>query len=180
MEKRKSIKTAFTLAIIFFIIKFALDFLLVFCTPIREIIWSVFGSRSYFKGNDFSAVTKTMYLAALSAAIIPKCILAFFNLGKTDLQKQRGLTTIILTAVFSVLSGIVSYLTNFMVARITSVSEYAMLSSMSILRTFTGILSSAATVILYCCGAIEIYNGAEKAIYPSYNGDINNTDNNLS
>jgi hypothetical protein len=37
------------------------------------------------------------------------------------------------------------------------------------------LLSTAATIILYCCGAIELYNGTEKPTYPPYNGDnINN------
>lgn len=179
MKRRESIKTAFTLALVFFLIKFALDILLVFCEPIREMILTAFGSRAFLKETGFSAITKVIYIVTLSVAILPKCILAFLNLGKTDLQKQRGLTTLILTAVFSLLSSIVSAFTTALIPRLTGLEEYAMLSSLSLFRSFTGILSTAATVILYCCGAIEMYNGTEKPAYPPVNGDINNTEDTL-
>ncbi|WP_177243943.1 hypothetical protein [Ruminococcus flavefaciens] len=47
-------------------------------------------------------------------------------------------------------------------------------------RAVTGLLSTAATIVLYCCGAIELYNGAEKPTYPPYSGENINTEDTLS
>lgn len=175
MKRRDSIKTAFFIAIVFFCIRFILDVILLFCAPLRELCCSALRNYEMFKDKDLSTITKVISLAALSAAIIPKCILAFFNLGKTDFQRQRGLMTIILTAVFSLLSGIASFLTSFIIPAFADYKEVVMLSTMSHVRSLPGILSSAATVILYCCGAVEFYNGAERNIFPPENGGGDNS-----
>ena len=93
-----------------------------------------------------------------------------YNLGKNDLQKQRGRITIILTAVFSLLSSVISVFSNIIIHKITYMEEAVLLSSLSSVRAVTGLFSSAATIIIYCCAAIEIYNGIEKLSYQPYNG----------
>ena len=179
MKRRDSIKTAFLLAIVFFCIRFILDVILLFCAPIRELCCPALGNDEFFKNKELSLITEVISIIALSVAILPKCILAFFNLGKTDFQRQRGLMTIILTAVFSLLSSITSVLTSLIIPAFADYKEIAMLSTMSPVRSLAGILSSAATVILYCCGTVEFYNGAERNICPPVNGDVNNTDDTL-
>lgn len=169
MERRKSIKTALSLVLVFCGITFLFDVLLMFSAPLRELCYSLHGYRG-FDGRDLQTVTKVLTLVTTAFAVLPKCILALCNLNKADFQKQRGLTIIILTAVFSVLSTVVSYFSSLFIGYLTSAEEMGMLSSLSTLRRFTGRFSSAATIILFCCGAIELYNGFSKPAYPPYNG----------
>lgn len=176
MKKRHSINTALRLAAAFFVINFVLDMLILCCEPLQKLFWLMLGNSSLLD-KELSGIAIIISAVSLLIALLPKCILAFHNLGKNDMQKQRGLKTIILTAVFSLLSSVFSYAASLIIGITTSANEVALISSLSIPRTVTGLLSTAATIILYCCGAIELYNGAEKPTYPSYNGDnINNED----
>ena len=169
MERRKSIKTALSLVLVFGGIAFLFDVFLMFSAPLRELCYSLHGYRG-FDGRDLQTVTKVLTLATTAFAVLPKCILALCNLNKPDFQKQRGLTIIILTEVFSVLSAVVSYFSLLFIGYLTSTEEMGMLSCLSTVRRFTGMFSSAATIILFCCGAIELYNGFSKPAYPPYNG----------
>ncbi len=170
MKKRKSLKTALSLALLFFGIKFVLDTLLLVCPPLYKIACSPFISRSYLENSSFSTITKVISIIVLILALLPKALLALYNLGKNDLQKQRGRITIILTAVFSLLSSVISVFSNIIIHKITYMEEAVLLSSLSSVRAVTGLFSSAATIIIYCCAAIEIYNGIENPPYQPYNG----------
>ncbi|WP_164174687.1 hypothetical protein [Ruminococcus flavefaciens] len=179
MEKRHGINTAFRLAAAFFVIKFVLDMLILCCEPLQKLFRTMFYS-GILTDQKLSGIAIIISAVSLLIALLPKCILAFYNLGKKDMQKQRGLITIILTAVFSLLSSVFSYAASLIISITTSANEVALISSLSIPRTVTGLLSTAATIILYCCGAIELYNGAEKPTYPPYNGENINTEDTLS
>ena len=179
MEKRHGINTAFRLAAAFFVIKFVLDMLILCCEPLQKLFRTMFYS-GILTDQKLSGIAIIISAVSLLIALLPKCILAFYNLGKKDMQKQRGLITIILTAVFSLLSSVFSYAASLIISITTPANEVALISSLSIPRTVTGLLSTAATIILYCCGAIELYNGAEKPTYPPYNGENINTEDTLS
>ncbi len=179
MEKRHCINTVLRLAIIFFIIKFVLDMLILCCEPLQKLFCLMYRNSS-LQDTELSGITIIISLIMLLITLLPKCILAFYNLGKKDMQKQRGLTTIILTAVFSLLSSVISIAANTIIGMSISLYEVALISTLSHPRVVTGLLSTAATIILYCCGAIELYNGAEKPTYPPYNGDNINTEDTLS
>ena len=175
MEKRNSIKNALTAAIVFLTAKMLLDTALILFEPLQELAKSLY-QISY---NDvcLTVHTKILLMLSMLIAFVPKLVLAAFNRSKPDLVKNRGTVTVILTAVFGLVSAAVSTLSNTVAYRLGDSRQVIMISSLSNIRAFTGLLSSAATIILYCCGAIEIYNGAEAPIYPPYNGNnINNED----
>jgi hypothetical protein len=179
MEKRHGINTALRLAAAFFVIKIVLDMLILCCEPLQKLFRMMF-YNGLLTDQKLSSRAIIISVIQLLIALLPKCILAFYNLGKKDMQKQRGLKTIILTAVFSLLSSVFSYAASLIIGITTSANEVALISSLSIPRTVTGLLSTAATIILYCCGAIELYNGAENPTYPPYNGENINTEDTLS
>lgn len=170
MKKRKSLKTALSLALVFFGIKFVLDTLLLLCPPFYKATCSFFISRVYLEDISLSTIAKVISIIVLILALLPKAVLTLYNLGKNDLIKQRGLTTIIFTAVFSLLSSVISVFSNVIIHKITNVKEVSLLSALSSVRSVTSLFSGAATIIIYCCAAIEIYNGIEKPPYPPYNG----------
>ena len=179
MEKRNSINTAFLLAFIFFIITFLLDTLLFCCEPLQRPLRMMFNS-DVLKDEKLSGITIIISVISHLITLLPKCILAFYNLSKKDMQKQRGLLTIILTAAFTLLSSVISVAANLIIGMTASQHEYYLLSTLSRSYVVTGLFSSAATIILYCCGAIEMYNGTEKNIYPPLNDTDNNSENTLS
>ena len=179
MQRKKSFDTALRLAAAFFVIKLVLDMLVFCCEPLQSFFRMMFYD-DFLKDKKLSSRAIIISVIHLFIVLMPKCILAFYNLGKNDMQRQRGLTTIILTAVFSLLSSVFSYAASLIIGMTTSMDETALISSLSIPRTVTGLFSTAATIILYCCGAIELYNGAEKTIYPPLNDTNNNPENTLS
>lgn len=179
MEKRHSINTALRLAATFFVIKFVLDMLILCCEPLQKLFRTMFYS-GILTDQKLSSRAIIISVIQLLIALLPKCILAFYNLGKNDMQKQRGLKTIILTAVFSLLSSVFSYAASLIIGLRTSQYELLLINILTRPRAVTGLLSTAATIILYCCGAIELYNGAEKPTYPPYNGENINTEDTLS
>ena len=179
MERKKSIGTALCLAAVFLVAKFVLDMVILFCNPLQRLFHMMFYG-DILREQKFSAVSIIFSAAMLIIALLPKFILAIYNLRKKDLQKQRGLITIILTAAFSLLSSVISVISTPILYRLTSLNEAANLSILSTSRAFTGLFSTAATIILYCCGAIQLYSGTEKTTYPPYNGGFNNNENTLS
>ena len=104
MEKRHGINTALRLAAAFFVVKFVLDMLILCCEPLQMLFRTMFYS-GILTDQKLSSRAIIISVIQLLIALLPKCILAFYNLGKKDMQKQRGLITIILTAGFSLLSS---------------------------------------------------------------------------
>ena len=104
MEKRHGINTALRLAAAFFVVKFVLDMLILCCELLQKLFWLMLGNSSLLD-KELSGIAIIISAVSLLIALLPKCILAFYNLGKKDMQKQRGLITIILTAGFSLLSS---------------------------------------------------------------------------
>ena len=177
MKRKRSIDTALRLAAAFFAIKFVLDMVILCCNPLQRLFYMMFYG-DILRDQKLSAVSIIFSAVMLVIALLPKSILAVYNISKKDLQKQRGLITIILTAAFSLLSSVISVISAPILSRLTSLNETAVLSILSTPRAVTGLFSTAATIILYCCGAIELYNGAEQPVYPnncSGNTDIENT-----
>lgn len=179
MKRKRSIDTALRLAAAFLAIKFVLDMVILCCNPLQRLFYMMFYG-DILRDQKLSAVSIIFSAVMLVIALLPKSILAVYNISKKDLQKQRGLITIILTAAFSLLSSVISVISAPILSRLNSLNETAVLSILSTPRAVTGLFSTAATIILYCCGAIELYNGAEKTTYPSYNGGFNNNENTLS
>ena len=178
MKKREGIKNALTAAIVFLAAKMLLDTAFILCDPLVEL-----SKKLYHISNDnttLSVQTKIILMLAMLIAFVPKLVLAAFNRSKPDLVKRRGTITVILTAAFGLISSVVSVLSTNVVYYIAGSTQVFIISSLSRIRAYTGLLSGAATIILYCCGAIEIYNGAENNIYPPVNGDFNNTEDTLS
>lgn len=179
MKRKRSIDTALRLAAAFLAIKFVLDMVILCCNPLQRLFYMMFYG-DILRDQKLSAISIIFSAVMLVIALLPKSILAVYNISKKDLQKQRGLITIILTAAFSLLSSVISVISAPILSRLTSLNETAVLSILSTPRAVTGLFSTAATIILYCCGAIELYNGTEKTTYPSYNGGLNNNENTLS
>lgn len=179
MKRKRSIDTALRLAAAFLAIKFVLDMVILCCNPLQRLFYMMFYG-DILRDQKLSAVSVIFSAVMLIIALLPKSILAVYNISKKDLQKQRGLITIILTAAFSLLSSVISVISAPILSRLTSLNETAVLSILSTPRAVTGLFSTAATIILYCCGAIELYSGTEKTTYPSYNGGLNNNENTLS
>jgi hypothetical protein len=179
MEKRHGINTALRLAAAFFVVNFVLDMLILCCEPLQKLFWLMLGNSSLLD-KELSGIAIIISAVSLLIALLPKCILAFYNLGKKDMQKQRGLITIILTAGFSLLSSFVSNAAGLIIGLRTSQYELLLINMLTRPRAVTGLLSTAATIVLYCCGAIELYNGAEKPTYPPYSGENINTEDTLS
>ncbi|MCR4638216.1 hypothetical protein [Ruminococcus sp.] len=179
MERKKSVSTALRFAIVFFVIKFVLDMVILCCEPLQRLLFMMF-SGNILRDQKLSAVSIIFSAVMLIIALLPKSILAVYSLSKKDLQKQRGLITIILTAAFSLLSSVISAIGSPFIARITSLSETGLLSILSTPRAVTGLFSAAATIILYCCGAIELYNGTEKPVYPNNYSGNTDSENTLS
>lgn len=153
-----------------------LDTAFIFCDPLVEL-----SKRLYNISNDnvrLSVQTKIILMLDMLIAFVPKLALAAFNRSKPDLVKHRGTITVILTAAFGLISSVVSVLSTNVAYYIGSSTQILVISSLKNIRAYTGLLSGAATIILYCCGAIEIYNGTEKDIYPPVNGG-NNTEDTL-
>lgn len=179
MEKRNSINTAFRLAFIFFIITFLLNTLLFCCEPLQRPLRLMYYG-DVMKNKTLSSTEIIVSVFTLFFALLPKCILAFYNMSQKDMQKQRGIKTIILTAAFSLLSSVISALSGFVLGLLSTPEKMSILSSLALPRMITGLFSSAATIILYCCGAIEMYNGTDRNIYPTLNDTNNNPENTLS
>jgi hypothetical protein len=178
MKKRESIKNALTAAIVFLAAKMLLDTAFILCDPLVDL-----SKKLYHMSDDnihLSVQTKIILMLAMLIAFVPKLVLAVFNRCKPDLVKHRGTITVILTAAFGLISSVVSVLSKNIAYRIGDSTQIFIISSLNNIRAYTGLLSGAATIILYCCGAIEIYNGTEKNVYPPVNGDFNNTEDTLS
>lgn len=178
MKKREGIKNALTAAIVFLAAKMLLDTAFILCDPLVELAKSL-----YHMSDDnisLSVQSKIILMLAMLITFVPKLFLAAFNRSKPDLVKHRDTITVILTAAFGLIFSVVSVLSKNVAYRIGDSTQVFIISSLSNIRAFTGLLSGAATIILYCCGAIEIYNGTEKNVYPPVNGDFNNTEDTLS
>lgn len=178
MQKRKGLKTALLLALIFYGVYFSLNLLMILCDPLQRLAVGLF--RNQPPDDKLSAQVKVILLITLSLAIVPNFILTLYNYSKPDLIKQRGVITIVLLVVLSILSGIISIPLVIIRQRLMTGDEYIMLIYMNYIKAILNYLTAAATTILYCCAAIEIYNGAEKPAYQPYNGDIINNEDTLS
>lgn len=179
MKRKRSIDTALRLAAAFLAIKFVLDMVILCCNPLQRLFYMMFYG-DILRDQKLSAVSIIFSAVMLVIALLPKSILAVYNISKKDLQKQRGLITIILTAAFSLLSSVISVISAPILSRLNSLNETAVLSILSTPRAVTGLFSTAATIILYCCGAIELYNGAEQPVYPNNCSGNTDSENTLS
>lgn len=179
MKRKRSIDTALRLAAAFLAIKFVLDMVILCCNPRQRLFYMMFYG-DILRDQKLSAVSIIFSAVMLVIALLPKSILAVYNISKKDLQKQRGLITIILTAAFSLLSSVISVISAPILSRLNSLNETAVLSILSTPRAVTGLFSTAATIILYCCGAIELYNGAEQPVYPNNCSGNTDSENTLS
>jgi uncharacterized membrane protein YcaP (DUF421 family) len=81
MEKRHCINTALRLAIIFFIIKFVLDMLILCCEPMQKLFCLMLGNSS-LQDTVLSGITIIMSVITLLITLLPKCILAFLISAK--------------------------------------------------------------------------------------------------
>lgn len=179
MKRKRSIDTALRLAAAFLAIKFVLDMVILCCNPLQRLFYMMFYG-DILRDQKLSAVSIIFSAVMLVIALLPKSILAVYNISKKDLQKQRGLITIILTAAFSLLSSVISVISAPILSRLNSLNETAVLSILSTPRAVTGLFSTAATIILYCCGAVELYNGTEKPVYPNNYSGNTDSENTLS
>ncbi|MBO4493232.1 MAG: hypothetical protein J5724_02480 [Ruminococcus sp.] len=158
MKKTSGIKTALSLAVILFSVKLIIDLMTILCDPVNGRIAELLGRG--LKDAKLPAEIKTLLVLSMLIAIVPKLILAAYNRSKPDLIKQRGIITIILSAVFGLLISLISILLAYLTSRLVNSAEVSiLLSSTNMIRSYTGFLTGAANIILYCCGAVEAYVG---------------------
>ena len=96
----------------------------------------------------------------------PIGIVSAANYTKTDLIKKRGIATISAAAIMFFMDFVASVFLH-RVLLIQLSKKYgekiiSMVTSINSVRSFTGLLSCVALVMICCCGAVEIYGGAKK------------------
>lgn len=104
----------------------------------------------------------------LEALIIsaPIGAVAAVNYTKNDLIRNRGIATVIASGIMFLMDFTASlFLHRFMLIQLSK--KYgekiiSMVSSINSVRSFTGLLSCVALVMICCCGAVEIYGGVKK------------------
>ncbi|WP_303804336.1 hypothetical protein [Ruminococcus flavefaciens] len=96
----------------------------------------------------------------------PIGIVATVNYTKTDMKQKRGIITVIAAGLMfftDYLTSVILHRTVFLfLADKYGEKVISTVSSINSARSFTGVLSCMALVMICCCGAVEIYGGALK------------------
>ena len=165
MSKPNVLRITQIIAVLFSITKLALDIFFVL-NDHYSVHTALFGENLQ---NDVLPIELKLGLI-IEALIIsaPIGTVAAMNYTKTDLSKKRGIATIIAAGIMFFMDFAASLFLHRIVL-IQLSKKYgekiiSMVSSINSIRSFTGLLSCMALVMICCCGAVEIYGGDRNAL----------------
>ncbi|WP_164174688.1 hypothetical protein [Ruminococcus flavefaciens] len=164
MSKPNILRVTQIVAVLFSITKLALDIFFVL-NNYYSVHTALFGEK--FQQDVLPTDIKMGLIIEALIISAPICIVATVNYTKTDMKQKRGVITVITSG----LMFFADYLASTILHRTVLISladKYgekviSMISSINSVRSFTGVLSCTALVMICCCGAVEIYGGALKS-----------------
>lgn len=162
MTKPNILRVTQIVAVLFSITKLALDIFFVLNNHF-SVHTALFGVKL-----QQDVLPTDIKLGLIIEALIvstPIGVVATVNYTKTDMKQKRGIATVITAGIMF----FVDYVASIFLHRVLLVSlakKYgenviSMISSINSVRSFTGVLSCTALVMICCCGAVEIYGGAK-------------------
>ncbi|WP_303836750.1 hypothetical protein [Ruminococcus flavefaciens] len=160
MSKPNILRVTQIIAVLFSITKLALDIFFVL-NDHYSVHTALFGENL-----QKDILPTDLKLGLIIEALIisaPIGIVSAVNYTKTDLRKKRGVATVIAAGIMFFMDFAASIFLHRIVL-IQLSKKYgekiiSMVSSINSIRSFTGLLSCMALVMICCCGAVEIYGG---------------------
>lgn len=164
MQKPNALKTASLIALILCAVKLILDIIIIM---VPEISLSLLGSTEFLRDIVLPMSIKIILILSAVISAAPLGALAAVSYSCNDMKHSRGVLMLTLAGVFYIINLVSDFLldrlTLILSGRLHGADVLALAATQNSALGMTGVLLTAAFVMVCCCAAVEVYGGARES-----------------